>query len=198
MRTLEEGEASRRIRAVVIAAVLGFASFARAEEASVPVPLQATLLVKVANYDRNMAARAGDRVQVLVVTKGGKGESTLAATQLQKALLEEKTIAGKPHACEIIDFGGAPELAKEVQARNAAIVYVTPGFSEQEVAAIAQSLAPVSVLSVGAVASYVPKGMVLGMDLVSGKPKLVVNLTQARKQSVNFDASLLKLTKVIE
>src|SRR5439155_13682085 len=40
-----------------------------AEEVAVPIPLQAELIVKVAEYDRNFVARAGDRVQVLLIAK---------------------------------------------------------------------------------------------------------------------------------
>jgi hypothetical protein len=47
-------------------------------------------------------------------------------------------------------------------------------------------------------ADYVPAGIVLGFDLVSGRPKLVVNLSQARRQHVDFRAEVLKLMKVYE
>ena len=35
-------------------------------------------------------------------------------------------------------------------------------------------------------------------DLVSGRSKLLVNLTQARRQNIEFRAEILKLTKVYE
>jgi len=44
----------------------------------------------------------------------------------------------------------------------------------------------------------VPRGIVLGFDLVGGKPKMLVNLGQARKQHVAFMAEVLKLAKVFE
>jgi hypothetical protein len=40
--------------------------------------------------------------------------------------------------------------------------------------------------------------VVLGFDLVSGRPKLLVNLTQAKKQKVDLAAEILKLMKVYE
>jgi len=43
---------------------------------------------------------------------------------------------------------------------------------------------------------YVPAGIVLGFDLVSGRPKLLVNIEQAKKQQVSLPASVLKLMKV--
>jgi hypothetical protein len=73
-----------------------------------------------------------------------------------------------------------------------------PGFSESELAAIAEACAGISVLSVGALARYVERGTVLAFDLVGGKPKLLVNLTRARKQQVDLSSSVLKLMRVIE
>jgi hypothetical protein len=54
----------------------------------------------------------------------------------------------------------------------------------------------VSLLTVGATPEYVESGIVLGFDLVSGRPKLLINLSQARKQQVDFPASVLRLMKV--
>ena len=39
-------------------------------------------------------------------------------------------------------------------------------------------------------------GMVLGFDLVSGRPKLLIHVAQARKQNVSFPGSVLSLMKV--
>jgi hypothetical protein len=44
----------------------------------------------------------------------------------------------------------------------------------------------------------VPAGIVLGFDVVSGRPKLLVNLTQAKRQNVSLRAEALKLMKVYE
>jgi hypothetical protein len=56
----------------------------------------------------------------------------------------------------------------------------------------------VDVLSATGVPDYVPSGIVLGFDVVSGRPKLLVHLTQARLQKVELRADLLKLMKVFE
>ena len=41
-------------------------------------------------------------------------------------------------------------------------------------------------------------GEIYGFDLVSSKPKMLVNLTQARKQLISFRADILKLMVVYE
>ena len=45
---------------------------------------------------------------------------------------------------------------------------------------------------------YVKEGIVLGFDVVSGRPKLLFNLPQARLQKVALTATVLKLMTVYE
>jgi hypothetical protein len=182
----------------VFLALVVWARSDRAEEAAVPARLQAELLAKVAAYDRNFAARAGSRALVLVAVKDGDAESARSAEAIQKALAGLGPIAGLPHDEALIGFGDASTFARTIRARRAAIAYLPAGFSEGEIAGVARALEGADVLSVGAIASYVPKGAVLGFDLVSGKPKLLVHLGQARRQNVAFGAEILKLMQVYE
>jgi hypothetical protein len=185
---------------VVIAVVVSVLSFVRgafAEEPPVPLRLQVELLVKVAAYDRNLPNRAGDRVKVLVVEKAGNADSNRAVAQIQTALGEIATIAGQPHQEVVLRYAGAAALVAAVRRERAAIVYLTPGLAD-DVEPIRAALDGVDVLSVAAIPGYVPRGMVLGFDLVSGKPKLLVQLAQAKRQNVAFTADVLKLMKVYE
>jgi hypothetical protein len=196
-RALLAGAATRALAALVLLALVLVARSTDAEEVAVPVGLQAELVAKVAAYDKSFAARAGDRVHVLLVTRSGDSDSVRTAAHMESALRDVKEIGGLPHDESTVSYPGAKALADTVKSRRIAIVYVTPGLGG-EAEAIRDALAGVSVLSVGAVAEYVPKGIVLGFDVVSGKPKLVVNLAQAKRQDVQFKAEVLKLMRVIE
>jgi len=188
-------------RALLLSAAVGAfflgAQRARAEDVAVPVSLQAELIAKVAAYDKNLAGRAGDRVRILVLQKPESADSVRVASQMQKALSQTLDIAGLPLETLVLAFSTVDDLVSSIRTKHASIVYITPGF-DGDIAAIAKNLSGASVLTVSAVASYVPKRAVLGFDLVSGKPKLVVNLTQARLQSVAFKPDVLKLMKVYE
>lgn len=177
--------------------VSGFARPARAEDVGVPVGLQAELLAKVAAYDKNLPARAGARLHVLILCKPHIPDSSRVAAQMQKALEPVATIAGLPRETRIAAYTTPEELATTCRSKRVAIVYLTPGF-DGDIAAVAKVLQGVDVLTAAAVAGYVPRGIVLGFDLVSGKPKLVVNLAQARLQKVAFKADVLKLMKIYE
>jgi hypothetical protein len=167
------------------------------QSVEVPVRLQAELLAKVAAYDRAFAERARGKAQCFVVVKAGDAESERIGEQILSELRVLPQIGGLPHSEEVVRFSSPQALAELVRARGPAIVYLSARLGEQ-VGAIASALGGTSVLSVAVAAPYVPSGAVLGFDAESGKPRLVVNLAQARRQKVAFKPELLKLARVIQ
>lgn len=184
-------------RAVLLgAAALAVSSTLVADE-GVPLVRQAELVAKVAPYDRAFAGRAGDAARVLVTFRDGDGESVHAAKTLERAFSDLGSIGGLPVQVSTAPFKGAAALAQACRDQKIAIVYVGPKLLD-EAPAIATALSGGSVLSVGGDPDYVAKRIVLGFELVSGKPKLVVHLEQAKAQGVAFKAEVLKLMRVIE
>jgi hypothetical protein len=174
-----------------------FSRSSPAQSVEVPVRLQVELLSKVAAYDRNFAARAGARVQVIVIVKRGDPESERVGEQISAELSAVDQLGGRPHAHERLHFASAKQLAELCRTRGAAVVYLSTGLTEQ-IASVAAALEGISVLSVSATAAYVAKRAVLGFDVQAGKPKLVVHLDQARRQKVAFKPELLRLARVIQ
>jgi hypothetical protein len=166
-----------------------------AQSMSVPTSAQAELIAKLAGFDRNFSARAGSKALIILVELAGNTESMSAALEMKAALARIPKVGDLPHEERIVAFGGAPALAELLHTQKAAIVYFGPGFDEQ-IPAIREALSSANVLSVGAVPGYVPAGIVVGFDLVSGRPKLLVHIAQARKQNVSFPGSVLSLMKV--
>lgn len=179
-------------------AVLLFPRADRAEEASLPPSIQAELLTKVAAYDRNFVARASPRAAVLIAVKPGDDDSARVGAAMAKALGAQPTLAGLPHDETTLALADAATIVKTSKAKRAAIVYLASGYSDDEMVAMAKAFEGADVLTVASVARFVPKGVVLGFDLVSGKPKLLVHLGQARRQNVAFGAEILKLMQVYE
>ena len=169
----------------------------RAENPNVPIRLQAELLAKVTGYDRNFEARSGEQARVLILVSPGDSDSKRAAAEMRSALASVPSVGGLSHDEEIANYVDAPTLGETCRTRQVAIVYLTPGFSG-EVPAIRDAVGSLKLLTVGSLADYVPAGIVLGFDLVSGRPKLVVNLSQARRQHIDFRAEVLKLMRVYE
>ncbi len=189
--------ALRRLWSVslVVAPLLLHGGTSLAGSSGVPAGLQAELLAKLAAYDRNYEARAGGKAHVLIVTKAGEPRSTLHAAVMKSELGKLERIGGLPHRESTTPYEGAGALVKRCKNESVDIVYLTPGL-EEDVADIQKALSGVDVLSVSAIADSVPEGIVLGFELVSGKPKILLNLTQAKRQNVHFKADVLKLMKV--
>jgi hypothetical protein len=159
----------------------------------VPVRVQADLLVKVSAYDERLVARPGERQVLLFST--AHADSEAMAKQMRSELGAFGRIAGKPHSEELMRYDAPAALAEACTKKNAAIVYLAPGLGAS-IQAIAAALDGIQVLTVAGSPEYVKLGAVLGFDLVSGKPKLLVHLGQARRQQVAFTPDLLRLAKV--
>jgi len=176
---------------------LAVVSLARAEEPSVPVRLQASLLAKLAAYDRNMQSRAGDRVRVGILIKSSDTDSVRVGEEMSHALGQISDIAGLPHDEMSLAYTSAEALPQTCAAQRIAILYVTPGF-DGDALKISQALWGADVLTVSAMARYVQKGIVVGFDALGGQPRMLVHLPQAKAQHVDFQATVLKLMKVVE
>ncbi len=183
--------------AAIVAVSLSFVRLGNADLVPVPLDRQAELLARVAAYDRNMAARAGDRVRVLLVTNESDPESVGLVKRMEATLRSLPDIAGMAHEERMAPFTSGAELAGQCRSQHIAIVYVGSGLADK-VRAIRSALDGGDVLTVAAVPEYVEAGIVLGFDLLSGKPKILVHLSQARRQHVELRADLLKLAKVFE
>ncbi|MBI2389576.1 MAG: YfiR family protein [Deltaproteobacteria bacterium] len=164
--------------------------------ASVPPNLQAQLVVKVAAFDRNFAARAGATALVLAVQRGGDNDSTRLASAVVKSLGDLGDIAGRPKQVEILTFASATALADRIKKNKVAIAYLSTGLDD-ELPQVASALVGVDVLTYGATGGYASKGTVVGFDLEESKPKLVVNVARAKAQNVSFKAELLKLARIV-
>jgi hypothetical protein len=184
-----------RVVATVTALALSLSTPGSAQSMAVPSNAQAELIAKLAGFDRNFAGRAGAKAVIILAAMPGDADSMSAALEMKAALGRLPTVGNLPHEEVVATQNNPSALADLVRTKHAAILYLGPGFDKQ-IPAIRDALSSLDVLSVGAIPGYVPSGIVLGFDLVSGRPKLLIHVVQARKQKVAFPASVLSLMKV--
>lgn len=192
-------EGARQLVAALLMGCLAFLAAMPtvwADDVAVPLAMQAKLLATVADYDKGFAERAKDKVKIALLTSKSP-ESAHAATQMTGALKALPVIGGLPHEEQVMQFESAGALNAACKAQGISVVFVMPGF-QNELGEIKKALDGLSVLSVGSIGAYVQQGIVLGFDVISGKPKLLVNLSQARVQKIAFKAELLKMVKIVE
>jgi hypothetical protein len=182
--------------ALITAATWLSARAGAAEEITMPIALQVDLLDRVVRFERNFISRADEPALVVVVQMDDTPASERAAAQADAAIEQAATLGGRPASVIIHTFSSAQAL--QTAARSAAILYVMPGFSRQELLEIASTFAGSSVLTVTASSAAVESGLALGFELESSKPRIVVNLPQARAQRLDFSAQLLRLARVVQ
>jgi len=162
----------------------------------VPLRLQVDLLNRVLPYDRNFAARVRSELAVVVVTDASDTDSKRIGAQVLEELRQRPTLGGFRKRAAVVSFSGAEALAAECRRQRAGIVYVTPGL-RVPIATLAVALQGLGTLTVAAIPEHVRQGLVLGFAVRSGKPRLLVNLAQARQQRVNFRADFLRMAEVV-
>jgi hypothetical protein len=177
--------------------IVGITKHSAAEETPVPVSRQADLLVRVAAYDRNLPARAAGKVKVLIIRNDDDPDSRGVGAAMESAVRRFDTIGGLPSEVTGIAYPGGPQLAAMCRQGNISIVYLTPGL-DAVLSELIQALDGVDVLTVSAIPRFVARGVVFGFDLVSGKPTLMINLSQAKRQNVAIDPNAVRLMQVIK
>jgi hypothetical protein len=175
------------------ALVLLGARDAAAEE--IPAALQAELLTRLAAYDRNMRARSGERLNIVVVVKPGDRDSERTAAQLVSAVARIDRAGALPHAVSTLAYSGPVGVVAACKAIRAGVAFFTPALAA-EVDAVRPAFDNADILTIAPSADMTRRGIVLGFELVSSRPKLFINLTQAARQNVAMPAEVLKLMTV--
>jgi hypothetical protein len=134
---------------------------------------------------------------LLVAIRRDDAGSQQVAAEVIEALKSETQIAGLPLEVEKVEVSTARELLEEIRVRHPAILYLSTALS-RDAPALAEGLVGKDLLTMAAESAAVLGGVCVGFDLVSGKPRVLINLVESKKQHVNFQAALLHLAKVVE
>ena len=185
------------VLAVIVAVSAISPPLAAADDVSVPPRVQAQLLAAVTSFQTNLKFSIDGAVQILVLTNDKDPQSDRVARQLVAALGEMRKIMRRPHRESIEPFRGGPALAAACRERGISVVYLAPGLGGA-ISEIDQALRGSAVLTAGAVASYVPRGVLLGFDLVSGRAEMLFSPIQMRALDVHFPASIFQLMRIVE
>ena len=188
---------ARRAVALVCAASLLLAAVAAtADEVTVPVNLQIELLGRIVRYERTYASEATP-IAVLVVSRTNAPECVRVSSQLTAELRRAGRIGGRALTVSTAAYTTPAALRAQVGTSHARLVYLGAGLG-RDVPAIATALAGAGVITVAAVGADVDRGAVVGFELVSSRPRIVINLTTARAQRLQFNAQFLRLARVVQ
>jgi hypothetical protein len=189
----------RSIARTVLLALAGLVLWrsARADTATVPLQLQVELSNKIIEYIQQPPVLSLDRIRIGIVVKSGSPESMRAGAELKASFDRIVMAGGRPHEQSLVEWSSAKALAEQARSRTLSVLYFTPGL-DAEIGASAAALVGHRIMTIGAVDSFVSSGAILGFELISGHPKMVFNLRQAKKQEVVLRAAVMKLMRIDE
>lgn len=166
----------------------------RADEVAVPLSLQVDLLGKVLWYERTLQRSQQAELSIAILTRPKHLASEASAEQLEAQLTRVKALGGKPVRVRRVPYRSAEQTQRTTE--GAYLLYLTPGL-EAAVADIAAAIAGQNVLTICSFGGGVPLGAVMGFELTSSKPQIVINLDRARAQKLDFSAQFLRIAKVV-
>ncbi|HEV7428816.1 MAG TPA: YfiR family protein [Thermoanaerobaculia bacterium] len=181
-----------RIRLIRLAAAFLLmallASPAAAVEPTVPAQLQAAVISKLWQFDRNFVQHGQLTLAVLYQTKFRI--SFVAAHDL----CHEFEIAHMPVRCLLIDIadGVTPIPLQGIDA-----AYIAP-LRAVNVEALFVVLREKRIRTVTAVNEYVLAGAAVGLSLRGDHAEIVINLPASRAEGADFSSQLLRLARIVE
>jgi hypothetical protein len=162
-------------------------------QAKIAVPI----LLKVLTYDETFDSRGKGPFVVLVV-----GESHLAAGR--EALFQElnalsvTSIRSRPLRFIGFEMKDEKSLAAEVEKSAVDALLALPGISAAGVRAISAVAEQKKRYSLALDAAMVEQAISVGVTTTGGKPQIVINESASRAVGARFEASVLKLARVVK
>jgi len=186
-------------RSLVAALLLVAGLQAYAQEAPVPVGLQARIFIKVLLFDRSYERRAGDGIVVGVLYQEAFRRSYLAAEEFAKAANAAwaDQAGSVPFRCVMIDVDGPSRLAESLPAAGVDILYVAP-LRSYDVGKIAQASRQMRLPAYTGVPEYLDAGLGVSLDLRDEKPRILINLAASKESGAEYGSQLLSLARIVD
>lgn len=168
------------------------------QEIDVPVDIQYPLLLKILTFDRNYRKKVDKVLRIGILYQEESQRSVQVKNELigiirNSSLLSVDHIPVEYHALN----SDADDLSSLLHSTKINVLYVTP-MRMVKINDISEYCRNHGILSFSGVTEYVEKGLSLGITLKADKPQIVINVRSARAEGSDFDARLLKLSRIIE
>jgi hypothetical protein len=172
-------------------------AFVGAQEMSVPIDLQVSVLRRVWSYDRAQERRLGDGFVVGVVFDRRRASSRRAREDFETALRGQVAV-DTPSLPRLVslDMAPGPALFEALVREGVDVVYVAP-LPGADLAALAAVTRRAGVLSCTGVPGYVAEGLSVGVSGTGDGAGILVNLQAARAEGADFRSQLLRRVTLV-
>jgi len=162
--------------------------------APVPLDVQLPAFLKALSFDRSLAAADSEfTIGVVFDPADRDSESTKDRLLEIHRELTRLRVKGKQVHLVAIPFGSGASLT----AAGAKVLLVAP-LSSSSLESLARQSASSDFLTLATDASYVDRGLAIGMEMDGGRPRFVVNLAAAVEAGASFESSFLTLCRIVE
>ena len=168
------------------------------DESGLSVAVQFPLILKILQFDRNLAARAGDEVVIAAVYQGRYRASMRVRDDVHQAAESSRgqRVADLPVRIVDIDIEQT-DLKSALQSLGVDVVYVAP-LRAMDIASITEVTRELGVATVTGVEDYVHEGISVGLGVRQEKPCVLVNLDASKAEGVDFSSRLLSLAQLVK
>ena len=161
-----------------------------AAEPLVPAPVQATMAVRILEYDRALKTWSGGRLTVGVVARHAGG-----AAEFEQAL-SGRDAQGVPIKVAAHAYKDAESLRAWIERSSVGLLYLAPDAASESAAAVAVASARKVPVLVASRAQF-QDGATVALVVRDGKPHIMVNLGASRAAGMDLDPKLLQLSEVV-
>ncbi|MGE5479617.1 MAG: YfiR family protein [Chloroflexota bacterium] len=168
-----------------------------ASDIEAPISMQIPIMLKILSFERNVKAKAGPSINIILVYQKDYRESLNAmkdVVQLE-SLIESYSLEGKKLNIKYLSINTAQDLMFESRTANIIIVAPLRAIDMYAISSVCESK---GILSVSTVVSYVERGFFsVGVDIKGDKLQPVINLNKVKREGAEFSSRLLNLSKVV-
>jgi hypothetical protein len=160
---------------------------------------QAALVLRVLNYDRNIARRSAGRVSILVLYRTGHAASEAEQRALLGALnqlVSRMHVSGMRARAIAIPYTNRASLEQTLRSQHAAAIYVSAGL-EDSVSDIMTATRAGQALSMTKSDASVRRGLSIGFVQHGSRVDLLINMCAAQAEGARLHADVLQLAQVL-
>lgn len=148
----------------------------------VDAELASRIILKIMTLDQDLQKKTGGKIEIGVI---GSPAALAAFRKLEGSSID------KDSAISVANVVGYDSLPPE---QKPTLIFVGEGADPAEVTKYTRGN---RVLSVTNVASFVDRGVTLGLELENEKPKVLLNLTGSASEGINWDPRIFKISRTV-
>lgn len=170
-----------------------------AQEVPLPADTQIKLLVKTLEFDRNLSGRSHDYVNIAIFYQKKNRQSNDLRLDIENVIQQFKNskIQKKSVKFLFIDISSLTDFTDIINSQHIDVAFILP-LKSINVNDISNITRQKQIISITPCPEYIKNGVSIGFDMQGGKPQIILNLSNSKKEGTNFSSIFLNYAKVIE